>query len=103
MDGMAWMGSLIDDACHIHYFVQNHTNALTICKDYAHLSLLKIANTWFASSFIMLKRFRVVKTALGSMVILEFWSFWRNLNKTSSKKVKDTMLDDGWWECRSYH
>ena len=63
-----------------------------------HLSLLKIANTQFASSFIMLKRLREVKTALGSMVISEFWSFWRKVDKIASKKVKDTMLDDGWWE-----
>jgi hypothetical protein len=95
---VTWMGSLIEDACHICNFVQNHTNALTIYKEYTHLSLLKIADTWFASSFIMLKRLREVKTALGSMVISEFWSFWRKTDQASSKKVKDTMLDDGWWE-----
>ena len=51
---VAWIGNLIDDACHIRNFVQNHTNALTIYKEYTHLSLLKVANTRFASSFIML-------------------------------------------------
>jgi hypothetical protein len=72
---VTWMGSLIEDTCHIRNFAQNHTNALTIYKEYTHLSLLKIANTQFASSFIMLKRLREVKIALGSMVISEFWSF----------------------------
>jgi hypothetical protein len=70
-----WIGSIIEDARHIRNFVQNHTNALTIYKEYNNLSLLKIVDTWFASSFIMLKRLREVKTALGAMVISEFWSF----------------------------
>jgi hypothetical protein len=95
---VTWMGSLIEDARHIHNFVQNHTNALTIYKAYTHLSLLKIADTRFASSFIMLKRLREVKSALGSMVISEYWSFWRKTDQASSKRVKDTVLDDGWWE-----
>jgi hypothetical protein len=46
----------------------------------------------------MLKRLREVKTALRSMAILEFWSFWRKTNQASSKKVKDIVLDDAWWE-----
>jgi hypothetical protein len=46
----------------------------------------------------MLKKLRDVKTAFGSMVILEFWSFWRKTNQTTSKKVKDIVLEDGWWE-----
>ena len=46
----------------------------------------------------MLKRLREVKAALGSMVISEFWSFWRKTDQASSKKVKDTVLDDAWWE-----
>ena len=92
-----WIASIVEDARHIRNFVQNHTNALTIYKEYTNLSLLKIADTQFASSFIMLKRLREVKTALGAMVILEFWSFWRKTNQAASKKVKDTVLDDLWW------
>ena len=95
---VTWIGNLIKDARHIRNFVQNHTNALTIYKEYTHLSLLKVANTRFASSFVMLKRLREDKIALGSMVISEFWSFWRKVDQIASKKVKDTVLDDGWWE-----
>jgi hypothetical protein len=80
---VTWIGSLIEDARHIRNFVQNHTNALTIYKKYTQLSLLKVANTQFASSFIMLKRLREVKAALGSMVISEFWSFWRKTDQAS--------------------
>eukprot|EP00253_Pinus_taeda_P018342 PITA_18342 len=93
-----WIGSIVEDAQHICNFVQNHTNALTIYKEYTNLSLLKIADTWFASSFIMLKRLREIKTALGAMVISEFWSFSRKTNQAASKRVKDTVLDDAWWE-----
>lgn len=63
-----WIGNIIEDARHIRNFVQNHTNALTIYKEYNNLSLLKIADTHFASSFIMLKRLREVKIALGDTV-----------------------------------
>jgi hypothetical protein len=41
---------------------------------------------------------REVKLALGSMVISEFWSFWRKIEDASSKNVKDIVLDDAWWE-----
>lgn len=92
-----WIGSIIEDARHIHNFVQNHTNALTI-YEYTNLSLLKIAGTRFASSFIMLKRLREVKISLGAMVISEFWYFWRKTDQVASKRVKDTVLDDAWWE-----
>ena len=95
---VTWIGNIIEDARHIRKFVQNHTNSLTIYKEFTHLSLLKIADTRFASSFIMLKRLREVKTALGSMVISEYWSFWRKTDQSVSKKVKDTILDDVWWE-----
>ena len=46
----------------------------------------------------MLKRLREVKTALGSMVISEYWSFWRTTYQSASKKVKDTILYDVWRE-----
>lgn len=42
---LPWIGRAIEDARHIRNFVQNHTNALTIYKEYTHLSLLKIVNT----------------------------------------------------------
>eukprot|EP00253_Pinus_taeda_P029225 PITA_29225 len=95
---VTWIGNLIEDARHIRNFVQNHTNALTIYKEYTHLSLLKIVDTRFASSFIMLKRLKEVKAALRAMVISDPSSFWRRTDQTASKKVKDIVLDDGWWE-----
>ena len=37
---------------------------------------------------------------LVSMVISEYWSFWRKTDQSASKKVKDKdiVLDDFWWE-----
>ena len=67
-----WIGSIIEDARQIRNFVQNHTNALTIYKEYNNLSFFKIVDTRFASSFIMLKRLREVKSALGTIVISKF-------------------------------
>ena len=66
------IGATIEDARHIRNFVTNHTNALTIYKEYTNLSLLKIADTWFTSSFIMLKRLREFKTIVGAIVMSKF-------------------------------
>jgi hypothetical protein len=46
----------------------------------------------------MLKRLREVKATLGAMVISYLWSFWRKTDQAASKRAKDTVLDDGWWE-----
>ena len=59
---------------------------------------MKIVDTWFASSFIMLKRLKEEKATLGAMVISDLWSFRRKTDQAASKKVKGTMLNDGWWE-----
>ena len=95
---LTWIGNIIEDARHICNFVQNHTNSLTIYKEYTHLSLLKIADTRFALSFIMLNRFREVKPLLRSMVISEYWYFWIKTDQSASKKMKDIVLDDVWWK-----
>jgi hypothetical protein len=47
------------------------------------------------SSFIMVKG---GQDCSWVQVISEFWSLWRKTNQVSSKKVKNTVLDDGWWE-----
>jgi hypothetical protein len=86
------MGQVIHDVPNICNFVQNHTNALTIYNEYTNLSYLKITNTSFASSLVMPKRLREVKTTLWSMAISEFWSFWRKKDQTTFKKVKDIVL-----------
>jgi hypothetical protein len=46
----------------------------------------------------MLKRLTEVKATLGAMVISDLWSFWKKTDQVASKRVKDTVLDDGWWE-----
>jgi len=46
----------------------------------------------------MLKRLREVKIILGAMVISEYWYFWRKTDQVTSKRVKDIVLDDAWWE-----
>jgi hypothetical protein len=53
---------------------------------------LKIADTRFASSFIVLERLRDVKTTLASMVISKCWAFWRKQDVNASKKVKDNSV-----------
>lgn len=92
---VTWIGNLIDDAHHIHNFVQNHTNALTIYWEYTHLSLLKIVDTRFASSFIMFKRLREYKIANGAMVISEF-VFLEKDEANCFKKGQRHNVNDGW-------
>lgn len=81
---MTWIGELIDYACHICDFVQNHIHALTIYKEHKILSLLKIANTRFSSSFIMLKRPREVKAA-----VLDYFKLLYLIEKARCKCFKE--------------
>jgi hypothetical protein len=95
---VTWMGTLIDDACHIRNFVQNHTNSLTTYKHQTNLSLLKIGYSQFSSLVVMIKRLKEVKTTHGGMAISKFWYFWRNTYQKTLVHIIVTILDDGWWE-----
>ena len=46
----------------------------------------------------MLKRFKQLKKGLQDMVISDQWSSYTENDVAKAKFVKDTLLDDKWWD-----
>ncbi|XP_077230136.1 uncharacterized protein LOC143863338 [Tasmannia lanceolata] len=62
------------------------------------LKLLSVAETRFASVFVMLKRFKLLKQGLQLMVISDKWNCYREDDVGKAKFVKEKVLDDIWWD-----
>ncbi|KAG5532738.1 hypothetical protein RHGRI_027141 [Rhododendron griersonianum] len=65
-----------------------------------------VAETRFASSFIMAKRLREVKTSLEKMVMDASWKTYRadgnTLAETKAREVKKCIVDDTFWDQLDY-
>ena len=83
-------------------FVMSHSMRLSIFNSFNSLKLLSIAPTRFASTIVMLKRFKQLKKGLQEMVISDQWSSYKEDDVAKAKFVKDTLLDDKWWDKVDY-
>eukprot|EP01018_Ginkgo_biloba_P021120 Gb_25769 [translate_table: standard] len=92
-----WIKKIIDEAKEIQMFITNHHMAQAIYQQFASLELLKVAETRFASHFIMLRQLLEVKYSLCNMVISDVWDIWRLSNTDRAQEVKRIVLDDIWW------
>jgi len=61
------------------------------------LKLLSVASIRFASTIVMLKRFRSLKKGLQEMVISDEWSSYKEDDVAKAQSVKETLLNDNWW------
>jgi len=61
------------------------------------LSVASIASIRFASTIVMLKRFRSLKKGLQEMVISDEWSSYKADDVAKAQSVKETLLNDNWW------
>ncbi|KAH1249212.1 putative plant SNARE 11 [Glycine max] len=77
----------------------SHSMRLSIFNS---LKLLSIAPTRFSSTIVMLKRFKQLKKGLQEMVISDQWSSYKEDDVAKAKFVKDTLLDDKWWDKVDY-
>eukprot|EP01018_Ginkgo_biloba_P023290 Gb_03498 [translate_table: standard] len=68
-----WIKKITDEVKEIEMFITNHHMAQVIYRQFASLELLKVAETRFASHFIMLRRLLEVKSSLCNMVISDVW------------------------------
>ncbi|XP_057425688.1 uncharacterized protein LOC130719057 [Lotus japonicus] len=98
----SWISKVVDDAQLIRNFIINHSMRLSMSQQFVNLKLLAVVETRFASTIIMLKRLRVVKQGLLSMVIDEQWISYRDDDKHRAIFVKDTISNDSWWEKVDY-
>src|ERR1044072_3858447 len=83
-------------------FIVCHSMRLSIFNSFSPLKLLSIASTRFASTIIMLKRFRKIKKGLQEMVISEQWSTYKDDDVEKAKFIKEILLDDLRWEKVDY-
>lgn len=98
-----WISDLISDVHSIRNFIVNHGMALAIFNSYSHLSLLRVAETRFASSIVMTKRLKEVKGALEKMVIDADWKVYREgSNEAKAQQVKHCIVEDTWWDKVDY-
>ncbi|XP_027342768.1 uncharacterized protein LOC113855350 [Abrus precatorius] len=98
----SWICNLADDAYFIRNFIMNHSMRLAMFNAFVHLKLLAIAETRFASTIIMFKILRTIKHGLQSMVISEEWSHYKEDDVEKATVVKETILNDSWWDKVDY-
>ncbi|KAG5535860.1 hypothetical protein RHGRI_023582 [Rhododendron griersonianum] len=98
--------NLIKQVQDIRNFVLNHGKANYIFNHYSNLKLLSVVETRFASSFIMAKHLREVKTSLEKMVMDASWKIYRaygnTLTETKAREVKKCIVDDTFWDQLDY-
>ncbi|KAL5822635.1 hypothetical protein ACOSQ4_020535 [Xanthoceras sorbifolium] len=75
----------------------NHSMRLTMFNDHSKLKLLSIAETRFASTIVMLKRFKQIKQSLEYMVNCEKWDMYKEDDMEKAIAVKEKVLDEYFW------
>ncbi|CAL5344431.1 unnamed protein product [Camellia sinensis] len=97
-----WISEIVGDVMMIKNFICNHSMRLAMYNEFVSLKLLSVAETRFASSIVMLKRVKLIKQGLQTMVISDKWSCYRDDDIGKAKFVKDKLLDDFWWDQVDY-
>ena len=65
------------NASFIKNFIMNHAMRLSMFNNHCKLKLLSVADTRFASTIGMLKRFKTIKRGLEQLVISEEWEMYK--------------------------
>ena len=56
-----------------------------------------VVDTRFASTIVMLKRFKTIKRGLEQLVISEEWEMYKEDDVVKAKEVKDKILNEDFW------
>ncbi|XP_058180057.1 uncharacterized protein LOC131298593 [Rhododendron vialii] len=99
-DECSWITIVVGDASCIKNFIMNHSMRLAIFNEFVSLKLLSVAETRFASSIVMLRRFKLIKQGLQSMVISTQWNSHRE--EQGASFVRETLLNEKWWDKVDY-
>ncbi|PWA87399.1 hypothetical protein CTI12_AA035550 [Artemisia annua] len=98
----SWITEVIGDVMAIKNFIVNHSMRLSMFNANSQLKLLSVAETRFASSIIMLKRFKLIKQGLLNMVVSRNWAKYREDDVQKASFVKEKILHDLWWDNIDY-
>ena len=90
-----WVKEITGQAREIIKFITNHHLSQAIYREYSKLELLKVAETRYASNFIMLRRLVEVKNALMSMVVGPTWVEWRQADSERGSFVHRLLMRIG--------
>ena len=71
MEQCGWISRVSSDVSFIKNFIMNHAMRLSMFNNHYKLKLLSVADTSFASTIVMLKRFKTIKKGLEQLVISE--------------------------------
>lgn len=93
-----WISEVADDVVFIKNFIVNHSMRLSMFKKFVNLMLLSVAETRFASTVVMIKRFKLIKRGLQELVISEEWGSYREDDVGKAQTVKELILNDIWWD-----
>ncbi|KAK3184883.1 hypothetical protein Dsin_032169 [Dipteronia sinensis] len=97
MEVCGWIPKVSSDAWFIKNFIMNHSMRLAMFNDHSRLKLLAVADTRFASTVVMLKRFKEIKQALQQMVISEKWDMYKEDDVEKASTVKEKLLNELFW------
>ncbi|XP_050378196.1 uncharacterized protein LOC126795396 [Argentina anserina] len=99
---LGWLTeSVVNDVWFVKNFIMNHGMRLSMYNDHCALKLLTIAETSetrFASHFVMLKRFKEVKSGLQAMVISLRWDMYKEDDVNKAKAVKKMLIEERLWD-----
>uniref|UniRef100_A0A803M195 DUF659 domain-containing protein n=2 Tax=Chenopodium quinoa TaxID=63459 RepID=A0A803M195_CHEQI len=93
-DECHWITEVHVDALFIKNCIMNHSMRLSMFNKLSPLKLLCIVDTFFASIVCMLKRLKLLKTSLQSMVISENWSLYKDDRREQASLVREKILDE---------
>ncbi|KAL4566504.1 hypothetical protein LXL04_030620 [Taraxacum kok-saghyz] len=97
-----WLSETYKRGKGIVKFFLNHIHALAFFRDNSKLQLLKVAQTRFASHYILLKRLTECREALATTIVLNSWREWVNKvdehTRVIANKVADTIKDEDFWD-----
>ena len=97
MEQCGWISRVSSDASFIKNFIMNHAMRLSMYNNHCKLKLLSVADTRFASTIVMLKRFKTIKRGLEQLVISEEWEMYKEDDVVKAKEVKDKILNEDFW------
>ncbi|KAK2643794.1 hypothetical protein Ddye_018989 [Dipteronia dyeriana] len=97
MDECGWIVKVSNDVFFIKNFIMNHSMRLSMFNDHSKLKLLSIADTRFASTIVMLKRFKQIKQGLEQIVISERWDIYKDDDMEKARSMKEKILNEYFW------
>ena len=95
-----WITKIADEVSFICVFIMNHSMKLAIFNEFSPLKLLLVADSQFALTIIMLKRLKLIRRGLQSMVISK--QTYREDDVGKAQTVRDYILDEVRWDKVKY-